>query len=86
MPTDANGAMAPVTWTVDTQMVTVGPNKTGNVVPGYEVRFTLSNGHSDSVFVAGDEYNVANVKAAIVAKAEQAVAVARLSGTVGEVP
>lgn len=72
-----------VTWTVGVQMATVGADKTGKMVNGYEIPFTLSDGHTDSVFVAGADYNVDNVKAAITARAEQLVAVSRLTGAVG---
>lgn len=83
MPTpQGQPAGQPVTWTVGVQMVTVGPDKAGKMVNGYEVPFTLSTGHTDSVFVAGADYNIDNIRAAIQVKAEQIVAVSRLAGTV----
>jgi hypothetical protein len=84
MPSNMTPPYDPITWTVDAQMATAGADKSGKIVPGYEVRFTLSTGHTDSVFVAGTEYSVAGVRAAITAKAEQLAAIARLSGTVGQ--
>jgi hypothetical protein len=80
MPTDSG---APVTWTVAAQLVTAVINAQGNAVPGYEIRFTLSNGLSDSVQVAATDYTVDKVKAAIAAKAALLTGVANLSGTVG---
>lgn len=84
MSMDTYGRMDPVTWTVGPQLATAGPDASGKIVPGYEVRFTLSTGHTDSVFVAGTDYTVAGVKAAIQAKAEQLDAISRLTGTVGQ--
>lgn len=72
------------TWTVGPQMLTTGPDGKGGYTPGYQVTFTLSNGHEDNVFVPGSTYSRDTVRAAIQAKAEEIAAIASMTGTVGQ--
>lgn len=77
-------APEPLTWTVGNQQVTTVSDGRGGYEPGYNISFTLSNGHQDSVDVPAAGYSVANVRAAIQAKVDEVAGVYGLSGTAGE--
>lgn len=83
MQPDALTPAGPLTWTVGPQTLTSVSDGRGGFEPGYHIMFTLSNGHQDSVDVPTSAYNVANVQAAIQAKAEEVAAVYGLTGTAG---
>lgn len=63
---------------VQSQTVDLGPD--GRVVPGVKVSFTTEGGTQTSVFVPDAQYTVANVKAAVAAKAHQVDQVNQLRG------
>jgi hypothetical protein len=71
-----------ITWTVGVQTVTTKLDASGSPVVGYTVPFTLSSGHTDSVWVPADDYTVDGVRQAIAGKAAEIAAVFRLSGQV----
>jgi hypothetical protein len=72
--------LPPSTWTVTGQLQTTQPDPAGRFVTGVLVSFTTGKGFSGSVFVPEAQYSVANVQAAIAAKAQQLDAVGSLTG------
>lgn len=71
---------APGTWAVTGQVETSDIGPSGLYVPGVRVTFRLADGTVGSVFVAGSEYTVEKVRAAIADKATTLASVAGLSG------
>jgi hypothetical protein len=66
-------------WQVTGQTEYTQVGATGPPVAGVKVYFTTGQGHSGSVFLPAASYNVANVRAAVAAQAEQMDAVGSLS-------
>lgn len=82
MQSAPNQPTGPLTYTVGPQLLTAVPDGRGGFTQGYQISFTLSNGHMDQVTLPEADYSVAAVKAAIEAKAAQVAAVYGLAGTV----
>ncbi len=56
-------------WTVQGSSYKVAPNVSGALTPGSEVMFTTQYGEPGTVFVPENQFTVANVQAAVAAKA-----------------
>ena len=71
------------TWTVESQTPATRALITGQVAEGYDIAFLTGQGHAGTVFLPNPKYNVANVRAAIQALADQLDAVGALSSDGG---
>lgn len=67
-------------WTVKTQVESMGLGPNGGAVKGVTVGFALSDGTAGTVFVPEAQFTADNVRAAIAAKVEVLQAVKGLSG------
>lgn len=56
-------------WSVQGSQYKVAPDQSGALKPGQEVTFTTQYGEVGTVFLPDSQFNVANVQAAVAAKA-----------------
>lgn len=66
-------------WSVTSQNPATRPDRTGRVVPGYDIYFTTSGGHSGSIFVPNAQFTPESVKPLLQLAANNLDAIGNLS-------